>query len=428
MPKVYVRVHDRLTTMIALLVAGMHRMDLKSGAPFWMLKNAQAAFHPPLHVDHRCDVLIVGAGITGALITRSLVEAGIGVCLVDRRQVAWGSTSASTALLQYEIDVELQALARKFGIGDAVLAYRSCEQAVKNVAALAKNLRGVDVRSMQSLYFSSHWYHDRRVRREGELRKQHGFALDSLDNAALQARFGLDAGAGLLSTVAAEVDPVQLTRAILDMAKRKGVEIFERTSVEEIVATSRSATVMLGNGKRIRCKHLIIAAGYESERFLTQRVARNRSSYAFVTDPIEGGAGCLERCLVWESARPYLYARSTADHRLLIGGEDDAIDIPLKRDASVSRKAETLQKKFSERFPRISLNVAFSWAGTFAETKDGLPFFGAHEQHGPRVHFAMAYGGNGITYSAIGAEIIRDRLLGKQHPCAELFSFARLRH
>lgn len=113
---------------------------------------------------------------------------------------------------------------------------------------------------------------------------------------------------------------------------------------------------------------------------------------------------------------------------MLIGGEDDAIDIPLKRDASVSRKAETLQKKFSERFPRISLNVAFSWAGTFAETKDGLPFFGAHEQHGPRVHFAMAYGGNGITYSAIGAEIIRDRLLGKQHPCAELFSFARLRH
>jgi glycine/D-amino acid oxidase-like deaminating enzyme len=69
---------------------------------------------------------------------------------------------------------------------------------------------------------------------------------------------------------------------------------------------------------------------------------------------------------------------------------------------------------------------AFAWAGTFAETEDGLPFFGPHEQYGPRVHFAMAYGGNGITYSLIGAELIRDALLGKKHPCAALFGFARL--
>ena len=401
-------------------------MDLKSGSPFWMLKNAQSAFHSPLHAHHRCDVMIVGAGITGALVARSLVEAGMSVCLVDKRQVAWGSTSASTALLQYEIDVELQALAKKFGIDDAVLAYRSCEDAVKAVASLARSIRGVDSRSMQSLYFSSHWYHDRRVRREGELRKKHGFDLECLDNAALQARFGLDAGVGLLSAVAAEVDPVQLARAILDRAQRKGAEVFERSSVEEITATQRSVTATLANGKRIRCKHLVIAAGYESQAFLEQKVARNRSSYAFVSDPVENGLGCLERCLVWESARPYLYARSTADHRLLVGGEDDAIDIPFKRDASVSSKSDTLLHKISERFPALSLNVAFAWAGTFAETKDGLPFFGAHKQYGPRVHFAMAYGGNGITYSAIGAEIIRDALLGKQHRCAELFSFARL--
>ena len=401
-------------------------MDLKSGSPFWMLKNAQAKFHPPLGAHHRCDVLIVGAGITAALISRSLIEAGMSVCLVDKRQVAWGSTSASTALLQYEIDVELQALAKQFGIDDALLAYRSCEQAVKSVAAMARGLRGVDSRLMQSLYFSSHWYHDRRVRREGELRKQHGFDVECLGNADLQSRFGLDAGVGLLSAVAAEVDPVQLARTILDQAQRKGVEIFERSEVTGITSTQRSASVTLANGKRIRCKHLVIAAGYESERFLEQRVARNRSSYAFVTDPIEEGAGWLERCLVWESARPYLYARSTADHRLLIGGEDDAIDIPLKRDASVSRKAENLKHKFSGRFPKIPLNVAFAWAGTFAETMDGLPYFGPHDQYGPRVHFAMAYGGNGITYSAIGAEIIRDRLAGERHPCADLFSFSRL--
>ena len=401
-------------------------MDLKSGSPYWMLKNAQSAFHPPLAANHRCDVLIVGAGITAALITRSLLEAGMSVALVDKRQVGWGSTSASTALLQYEIDVELQALAKRFGIDDAVLAYRSCEEAVIELTRLARGMRNVDVRSMKSLYFSSHWYHDRRVRREGALRAEHGFKLDVLERDALSARFGLDAGVGLLSETAAEVDPVQLARRLLDRAQQNGAQIFERTTVSDLQPTARGVTVRTESGKTIRCKHLVIAAGYESQRFLDQRVARNRSSYALVTDPIPDQIGPLDRCLVWESARPYLYARTTEDHRLIVGGEDDAIDIPIRRDASVSRKANAICARFSGRFPDIPLHVAFSWAGTFAETEDGLPFFGPHDQHGPRVHFAMAYGGNGITYSAIGAEIIRARLCGSEHQCAALFSFDRL--
>lgn len=402
-------------------------MDLKSGSPYWMLKNAQAAFHPPLEKNHHCDVLIIGAGITAALIAHRLVAAGMDVCLLEKRQIGWGSTSASTALLQYEIDVELQALARQFGIEDGLLAYRSCEESVISLTRLARSLRVVDVREMKSLYFSSHWYHDRRVRREGTLRQDHGFKLEILEQDALRSRFGLDAGVGVLSATAAEVDPVQFARALLDKAKRGGVEIFERTKVAELAPTPRGVTVRTEEGKSVRCKHVVVAAGYESQTFLDQRVARNRSSYAFVTDPIPDQIGPLKDCLVWESARPYLYARSTADQRLVLGGEDDAIDIPIRRDRRLAKKVDAIASRFSSRFAEIPLPVAFQWAGTFAETKDGLPFFGPHDQYGPRVHFAMAYGGNGITYSAIGAEILRDHLLGSQHPCAELFSFDRLR-
>jgi len=42
------------------------------------------------------------------------------------------------------------------------------------------------------------------------------------------------------------------------------------------------------------------------------------------------------------------------------------------------------------------------------------------------VHFAMAYGGNGITYSVIAADILRDTIHGRTHPRAALFGFARI--
>lgn len=402
-------------------------MDLKSGSPFWVIKNGLLHAYPRLQEDLQCDVLVVGAGITGALISDHLIRAGMKVCVIESREAGWGSSSASTALLQYEIDTEMQDLAKQYGEADAVLAYKSCEKAIGSLQKIAKTLRGIDFQPMQSLYFASRWYHKTQVENEGKLRKAHGFKLQILDRAALSKGFGIDAPVGLLSAVAAETDPYQFAHRLLGRVEKLGGRVHARTALASFKPVRGGVRVETEHGVSIRCKHLIFAAGYESQKWLDQSVASNRSSYAFVSEPMPGELGVLKNTLVWESARPYLYMRRTADERLLVGGEDDKVDIPLRRDARVNGKSEKLAKRVKEMFPDLPLRIAFAWAGTFAETDDGLPFFGPHEQHGPHVHFAMAYGGNGITYSLIGAELLRDKLLGKKHPCEKLFSFDRLK-
>ena len=118
--------------------------------------------------------------------------------------------------------------------------------------------------------------------------------------------------------------------------------------------------------------------------------------------------------------------RSTADGRLLVGGEDDKIDISARRDARVEKKAKKLMKRAEELFPHLPLRPGFAWAGTFAETDDGLPFFGAHREHGSRVLFAMAYGGNGVTYSALGGDLIASMIKRRAHPLKSIFGFSRI--
>ena len=95
-------------------------------------------------------------------------------------------------------------------------------------------------------------------------------------------------------------------------------------------------------------------------------------------------------------------------------------------DARVLKKARKLCRAVAARVPHLTLQPAFAWAGTFAETEDGLPFFGPHPERGPRVHFAMAYGGNGITYSVIGAQILRARIERRRHALKDVFGFERL--
>jgi glycine/D-amino acid oxidase-like deaminating enzyme len=83
-----------------------------------------------------------------------------------------------------------------------------------------------------------------------------------------------------------------------------------------------------------------------------------------------------------------------------------------------------LVKKFNKLFPDVKLEVAYTWAGTFGETKDGLPYIGVHPRY-PHAYFALGYGGNGITFSVIAAEIIRDYVTGHTNPDARIFRFGR---
>jgi len=402
-------------------------MDLKSGYPWWAVRNGLLRAFPPLQGDLRCDVAVIGGGITGALVADELAQHGHDVAVFEQRDIAWGSTAASTALLQYEIDTPMTDLAARFGEDAAVLAYRACADAIPMLGQLAGRLRGTGYRRAHSLYFASRRRHRGSLHEEFVLRHRHGLDVDWLPAAEVRARYGFEAPGAILSRVAAMVDPYRMTYGLFAHLTRQGAGVYDRTRIEHVEVATRGVRLRTAEGHVVRAGHLIVAAGYAGQQWLRQRVARNRSSYAFITDPIDRAAlGPLRDTLLWETARPYLYMRPTEDGRLLVGGEDDAIDIPARRDARVDRKARVLMKKVQKLFPELPLQPTFAWAGTFAETADGLPFFGPHPQHGPRVLFAMAYGGNGITYSCLGAGLLRTLIERRRHPLAALFSFDRL--
>jgi glycine/D-amino acid oxidase-like deaminating enzyme len=116
-------------------------MDLLSCCPYWPLKDGLPASYPPLERNASCEVAIIGAGITGALMAWHLAEAGIDTIVLDRREAAHGSTAGSTALLQYEIDTPLWKLERQLGPARARRAYHDCLGAVQRIGRLAGKLR-----------------------------------------------------------------------------------------------------------------------------------------------------------------------------------------------------------------------------------------------------------------------------------------------
>ena len=157
-------------------------MDLKSGYPFWPIKHGLLHTYPPLHQNLQCDVAVIGGGITGALIAYHLVEAGLETVVLDKRHIAWGSTSATTALLQYEIDTPLCNLIELIGKERAERSYLACLAAIDKVGALVNKVDNPSgFQRRPSLYLASYKSHVPAMKREYAARKACGIPLEWFD-------------------------------------------------------------------------------------------------------------------------------------------------------------------------------------------------------------------------------------------------------
>ena len=157
---------------------------------------------------------------------------------------------------------------------------------------------------------------------------------------------------------------------------------------------------------------------------MRRSIGKLHSTYAVASQPVATCDGWPQGCLLWETARPYFYARQTADGRALIGGGDTIFSDDHQRDGLLERKKRKLIARFETLFPAIQFEPAFAWAGTFGETKDGLAYIGQMPER-PAAYFALGYGGNGITFSMVASRLITDLFLGVPNDDAAVFAFGR---
>jgi glycine/D-amino acid oxidase-like deaminating enzyme len=400
-------------------------MDVVSPQAFWLIHNGLGDVPDPLPANRRCDVLVIGAGVTGALVADSLTAEGLHVIAIDRRNPGLGSTSASTALLQYELDIHLADLVSRVGRERAVAGYRACLEGVRAIGKIAGILtEDVDFRRRPSLYRASRTRDAKALRKECKARRQFGLPCEILGKQDLRALVDFDAPLALWNNVGGEVDPWRLTQALLSRCGRRDFSVYGRTEATSIVARKDGVEVRTNRG-RIRARNVVVASGYEAARFLPRPVAKLNSTYAMVTEPVKSFEGWPRRCLIWESAHPYTYMRTTADDRIMVGGEDVPFRDASRRDALVSAKGATLLRKVRRLFPRINMEIAYTWAGTFGETADGLPYIGTESRRTNRVFYTLGYGGNGIPFSAIAAELATAHVLGRPHRYRDTFAFDR---
>lgn len=400
-------------------------MRLRTFESFWLLKNGLLYTYPMLKQDISTEIVVVGGGISGALICHALVEAGYKTILIDKRDIGLGSTSATTSMLQYEIDTPMYELAQMIGEEGSAICYKAGIEAINKIEKLVEdNNINCGFQKKKSLYIAHNKKAKKWLYKEFLIRDKYQLGVKWLDENTVKEEYGLNCNGGILSNDAASVDAYQLAHELVALNVKKGLKVYDQTTISKYNYHKQGVELITGDGHKINGNKIIFCTGYEATSMLKEKLAKLIYTWATISEENINLPANLKDTLIWNTDDPYLYMRTTGDGRLLVGGEDSSYKTSLLNTKTKEQKSKKLMSKLNSLMGDIAFIEDHNWGGVFGTTKDGLPYIG----QSPEIEnalFVLGFGGNGITFSIQAMEIIINLLANKQNSLSHYYRFGR---
>jgi glycine/D-amino acid oxidase-like deaminating enzyme len=401
-------------------------MRLRTFESFWLIKNGILNSYPSLQGhNEETQIVVIGGGITGALVSHALMEKKYKVILIDKRDIALGSTSATTSMLQYEIDVPLYKLAGMIGEQEAVDCYKAGIKAINDLSRVIEEHKfDCGFETKNSLFIASDKKDVEWLQKEFEIRNRYQLGVQWLTDTQVLKDFGIKCYGAILSDTAASVDAYRLAHELIKFNVERGMKVFDQTEIKSISSEHLPVIIETQSSCTITCEKVIFCTGFEATEMLKEKIATIFYTYATISEKNIVLNENMNHTLVWDTGNPYIYMRTTDEGRLLIGGEDSNNNIAVFKQYTKERKAKKLRKQLSKLIPTLSFIEDFTWAGSFGSTKDGLPYIGESPEF-PNSLFVLGFGGNGITFSVQAMNIIPDLMEGKKNALSQHYRFGR---
>lgn len=389
-------------------------MKLHNGIPFWH-QTRETIKYLELNKNEEIDILIIGGGMTGTLISYELAKAGYNLIVVDKNIPGYGSSDGNTGIIQYNSDESLPNMIKKFGEKRAVDFYKISYEAMDLLDEISHEIKeDTGYKRRESIYLCADEKDRKELEENKKVLEKYKFPVGWLEREELEKK-GLFAPCAMTTGHDLELNPFKWVQSLHQETINRGNKIFINTEITGIKDNGEDYIAFTNKGFEIKANKIIYATGYAKDIIpeVEPLVERN-TTFSLVTEPIDKFWG--ERELIWDTKEPYLYFRSTEDNRIIAGGRDKkGKDFVNYED--VVKENKKIIEEIKSYYPEFNAEIYTMWQSIFAESKDGIPFIDKRENYRNQ-YFALGFGGNGTCYAAISAIIIKLLLENKLHPYA----------
>lgn len=370
------------------------------------------------------EVIIVGGGVTGAILGYYFTKNNIDTVILEKSRIAHGSTSITTSLLQYELDSKAMELKSYTSIDNIIKSYKLGIEAIGEIEKFINEYGNTcEFKRTDSFLYTAKKMEIKEIEQEYKIRSEYGFPVEFIDET--NNPFSFDVKAGVLSKGGgAQFDPYKFTHALLDVSCKKGLRVYENSEIIGIKYTENEVIAETIYGHKVKGKILLVATGYNTELFTKRTFGTKTTAFNIATKPISNLDEIYKGVVIRDNEIPYNYFRTTNDNRIIIGGQDINFVPDIFNEELCEKQYDKLEQKLKNLFPSLNIQIDYKYCGAFASTQDNLGFLG-RDPNNQRLWYCLGYGANGILFAILGGMMLSQLYLGTTAEDLKLFKVDR---
>ena len=388
---------------------------------YWINSVKKEEFES-LHNDKKVDVCIIGGGLTGLTTAYYLSKTNFNVALLEKTKLCEHTSGYTTAKITSQHGLFYHYLIQSQGREKAKQYLEANEQAIQNIQNIIKeeNIE-CDFEKQNAYVFTKDQKEVAKIKREVEDVK----SLGKEAKFVTETKLPFPILGAIEFTDQAQFNPCKyaqgLVKAIQSSSKENQVEIFENTKVIDLKKQEEGYEILTENGNKVMAKYVVIASHYpiiNAPGFYFLKMYQSLSYVVVAETSIDSIEG-----IYINAEKPTISIRMVENNGkklLMVGGFDHKTGE--KKD--LSQSYVDLEKVAKQIDPQC--NIIYRWCTEDCITLDKIPYIGEFSSMMPNVYLGTGYNKWGMTSSNIAANIIVDKILGKENPYEEVFTSTRM--
>jgi glycine/D-amino acid oxidase-like deaminating enzyme len=394
------------------------------GDPIFTRINKLIKQYEYLTEDINTDVIIVGGGVTGAILGNYFTKNNINSVILEKGRIAHGSTSITTSLLQYELDSNAMTLMPYTSMGNILRSYKLGIKALDEIVGfIDKYGNTCDFKRVDSFLYTAKDLEKKEMEEEYKVRNEAGFPVEFINKESNPFSFNVKAGV-LSKGGGAQFDPYRFTHALLKVSCKSGLRVYENTEVVDVKYNENGVTVETIYGHKVKGKIVIVATGYNTELFTKRTFGTKTTTFNIATRSINNIEDIYKGVVVRDNEDPYNYLRTTSDNRIILGGQDINFLPDILNEKLCNSNYDKLEQRLKNMFPNLNIDIEYRYCGAFASTQDNLGFIGKDPKNS-KLWYCLGYGANGILFAVLGGMMLSKLYLGEANKDLNLFKVDR---
>jgi glycine/D-amino acid oxidase-like deaminating enzyme len=382
---------------------------------YWLDTSEPFVNNSPDEHGGRCDVIVVGGGITGSAAALALAKKGARVIVCEAGTVGQAASGRNGGMCNNGFAQDYATLSQRIGTEWANRLYLAFDAGVDTVERLVRE-ESIDcdfARTGKLKLAAKPEHFDKLARSQAMLAAGVDPDTRLVTKAELRDELGSDRyHGGLIFKKSAGMHVGRYVRGLARAAQARGAHILEHAPVLGLQRESAGAYVVQTPRGEIRAAQVLLASGISQVGpfgWIRRRIVPV-GAFLIVTEPLP--VDLLNRLMptrrmATDTKNFVNFFRVTPDSRILFGGR---ARFATSNPRSDEKSGLILRQQMAAVFPELAdVRIDYCWGGMVDMTPNRLPRAGAREG----VYYSMGYSGHGTQMATLMGTLMAEIMDGR---------------